>query len=445
VREIVPWSAVDRLNPDIRARGVDRRQLFAVLSPLKARTGDRRQAPQRSAAADGHDVCLGTLVRGGLEGDVDGEARVTAPPEAARLPLDDLLTRASIAPADIDSLALRADRDQPLTITFLDRARPVLALDPYTAAPVTVPKPGKAAAFFAGVRRWHRYIGTLPGFWRAPATAVTGAADVALVGLAGLGLILWWPSAWTSAKVLTKLVVRPGLRGRARDFNWHQAIGFWSAVPLLLIAGSGVFMVYKSPALWLDRAVGTPAEQAAAKAALDGPPVAPAPKVAAKTRPTMMKPGDASPNTLFAAVERMHPKWQTLTLAMPSPKEPAVQATVAEGNTFRPDQRWTIRLDPVTATPVSVASYESMSVSRQIRSWYRYTHTGEVFGVAGQTVATIASAGVVLMVWTGLALAWRRLLHAVRLRQSAAARQPAIAGQPGRGSARAPSRPVTSG
>lgn len=355
---------------------------------------------------------------------VDGEAHVTAPPQAARLSLDELLARASITPADIDSLALRADRGLPLTITFHDRARPALALDPYTAVPVTVPKAGKAAAFFAGVRRWHRYIGTYPGSWRTPARAVTGAADVALLGLAGLGLILWWPSAWTTATVLTKMVVRPRLLGRARDFNWHQAIGFWSAVPLLLIAGSGVFMAYKSPALWLDRAVGTPAEQAAAKVALDGPPVATAPKASAQATPSMVRPGDASPGALFAAVEQLHPRWQTLTLAMPSPKEPAVQATVAEGNTFRPDLRWTILLDPVTAAPVSVTSYESMSVSRKIRSWYRYTHTGEVFGVAGQTVATIASAGVVILVWTGLALAWRRLLHALHLRKRAAARRP---------------------
>lgn len=112
----------------------------------------------------------------------------------------------------------------------------------------------------------------------------------------------------------------------------------------------------------------------------------------------------------------MHPHWQTVTLALPTLKEPHVQATVAEGNTFRPDLRWTLLLDPVSAAPVTVTSYQTMSLSRQIRSWYRYTHTGEVFGVAGQTVAMLAAAGAVLLVWTGLALAWRRLRRAVRPR-----------------------------
>ena len=25
------------------------------------------------------------------------------------------------------------------------------------------------------------------------------------------------------------------LRGRARDFNWHNVVGFWSAIPLVVI------------------------------------------------------------------------------------------------------------------------------------------------------------------------------------------------------------------
>jgi uncharacterized iron-regulated membrane protein len=38
----------------------------------------------------------------------------------------------------------------------------------------------------------------------------------------------------------------------------------------------------------------------------------------------------------------------------------------------------------------------------------RFAHTGEVLGLPGQTVAGIVSAGGAVLVWTGLALAWRR-------------------------------------
>ncbi|HEX6736709.1 MAG TPA: PepSY domain-containing protein, partial [Vicinamibacteria bacterium] len=44
----------------------------------------------------------------------------------------------------------------------------------------------------------------------------------------------------------------------------------------------------------------------------------------------------------------------------------------------------------------------------RLRSWMRWIHTGEAGGWPGQAVAGLASAGGALLVWTGLALAWRR-------------------------------------
>ena len=40
----------------------------------------------------------------------------------------------------------------------------------------------------------------------------------------------------------------------------------------------------------------------------------------------------------------------------------------------------------------------------------RFAHTGEVLGIPGQTVAGLVSAGGVVLVWTGIALALRRFL-----------------------------------
>jgi len=49
----------------------------------------------------------------------------------------------------------------------------------------------------------------------------------------------------------------------------------------------------------------------------------------------------------------------------------------------------------------------------------RPVHTGEAVGVVGQMVAALASAGGVVLVWTGLALAWRRF----RARKARASRR----------------------
>ncbi|MBP6703938.1 MAG: PepSY domain-containing protein, partial [Vicinamibacteria bacterium] len=53
-------------------------------------------------------------------------------------------------------------------------------------------------------------------------------------------------------------------------------------------------------------------------------------------------------------------------------------------------------------------TYASQNAGRKLRSWARWVHTGEAFGVAGQTIAGLASAIAVILAWTGVALSWRR-------------------------------------
>lgn len=49
-----------------------------------------------------------------------------------------------------------------------------------------------------------------------------------------------------------------------------------------------------------------------------------------------------------------------------------------------------------------------LGVEGEGRAAARALHTGEAFGFAGQTVAGLASLGGCFLVWTGLAMAWRR-------------------------------------
>jgi hypothetical protein len=50
------------------------------------------------------------------------------------------------------------------------------------------------------------------------------------------------------------------------------------------------------------------------------------------------------------------------------------------------------------------------SAGQRARAWFRLVHTGEQYGVIGQTVAGLASLVACFLVYTGLALAWRRLI-----------------------------------
>jgi uncharacterized iron-regulated membrane protein len=74
----------------------------------------------------------------------------------------------------------------------------------------------------------------------------------------------------------------------------------------------------------------------------------------------------------------------------------------------RPDQRYQVTLDRRTAEVVRWEPFSSYNTGRRIRTWFRFLHTGEAGGIAGETVAGIASTGAAMLAWTGICLALRR-------------------------------------
>ena len=70
---------------------------------------------------------------------------------------------------------------------------------------------------------------------------------------------------------------------------------------------------------------------------------------------------------------------------------------------------------------VSYEQFAGLTPGRRIRNVMRFAHTGEVLGVAGQTIAGVVSLGAVVLVWTGLALAFRRCGAWLRRRSRAPA------------------------
>lgn len=65
-------------------------------------------------------------------------------------------------------------------------------------------------------------------------------------------------------------------------------------------------------------------------------------------------------------------------------------------------------LNRQTGEVVRWEPFSSYTRGRQLRSILRFAHTGEVLGIAGQTIAGVVSMGGAVLVLTGLGLAWRR-------------------------------------
>jgi uncharacterized iron-regulated membrane protein len=102
------------------------------------------------------------------------------------------------------------------------------------------------------------------------------------------------------------------------------------------------------------------------------------------------------------------PDWKTITVGLPAAGASRVVLTLDSGDGGQPDKRGSLTLDRTTGALVRWEPFASQSPGRRARTWLRFAHTGEVYGMAGQTVAGIVSAAGALLVWTGLALALRR-------------------------------------
>jgi uncharacterized iron-regulated membrane protein len=100
----------------------------------------------------------------------------------------------------------------------------------------------------------------------------------------------------------------------------------------------------------------------------------------------------------------------TLTIP-PSAEAPTVRISIDAGNGGQPHLRHNLTLDAATGAVATWAPFSSQTTGQKARSWIRFLHTGEALGLIGQTIAGLVSLTSVLMVWTGLALAWRRLVQ----------------------------------
>ncbi|MCC6316593.1 MAG: PepSY domain-containing protein [Gemmatimonadaceae bacterium] len=365
----------------------------------------------------------------------DGAPRLTQAPASPRLSIDSLLALHHAAPGDVASVSLRADPLDNVTVRFRDRERTPLVMNPYTGEDISVPPGGDGQAFFSGLRRWHRWVGVTSDEARATARKYTGAANLLFALLAVSGLYLWWPRRWTRAIVKSTTVFSWSLQGKPRDFNWHNSLGFWSAIPLFLIAATGVFISYQWPGRWLDRVAGTPEEREAAIAASRPGPTGGARGAAGaagagaragegRGEPagdTEPAPARASFDVLARQAAAQVPEWRSISITAAAARDTAALVAVAEGNTYRPDLRSTLVLDAGTGAVLQVRDYSSLSTSRKIRAWTRFGHTGEVFGLTGQVLATLFSAVACVLVWTGIALSLRRFSAWWRRRTGVAA------------------------
>jgi uncharacterized iron-regulated membrane protein len=187
-----------------------------------------------------------------------------------------------------------------------------------------------------------------------------------------------------------------GLAGKPRDFNWHNTIGFWSLVPLFVIVLSGVVISYT----WAGNLVYRIAGEA---------PPAQRPAQPPSSRSESGTVSTTGLDQLFQRAQQQVEGWRTLSVRLVASNEAPLTFTIDAGEGGQPQKRSQLTLDRKTGDVSKFEPFSSFSSGRKLRSILRFAHTGEIAGRAGQAIAGLVSLGGAFLVWTGLALAWRRL------------------------------------
>ncbi len=303
-------------------------------------------------------------------------------------------------------VTVRSDSAAPVAINF-GRERTVF-MNPYTGA-VLGEGATEVRSFFRFIVGWHRWLAA-SGESRTTGKAITGACNLAFLVLVVTGVYLWWPRSWRRNAVKAVAVPSLRLKGKARDFNWHNAIGLWSAPALFFIVLTGVIISYPWASDLLYRVTGNepPPRSAQGRGGPGGP---------QREGRGRQGGGEAKPlltaglDNLWSRAEQQVSGWQSIQLRLPEKPAEPVAFTIDKGNGARPDLRSQLTLDAKTGEVVQHETYESYNLGRQLRFWSRWVHTGEAGGLIGQTIAALASLGGAILVWTGIALTWRRFIN----------------------------------
>ncbi|MEZ5385853.1 MAG: PepSY-associated TM helix domain-containing protein [Prosthecobacter sp.] len=338
------------------------------------------------------------------------DLRVTPPAaNTAHLDVETLLAKVHETKPDFQpsGITWKADPASPVTLTVGREG--VFFANPYTGEFLSE---GNHAwhDFFHSATDWHRFL-TGSGLSKETGKAITGAGCLVFGLLLLSGIYLWWPRQWRWSNLRAVTLFNRNLKGRARDWNWHNVIGFWSAFPMLLIILTGLVMSYGWANNLLFTLTGSePPPPRQRPAGGPGGPRGGGSEVGERKSPPVALTG-LSP--LVRQVREQITDWQTLSLRMPTKPSDPFPVMVDRGGRGEVHRRTMVNLDTAQDRVLpSPDDFPRQNLGRRLRMYARFLHTGELFGFVGQTIAALCTLSAIMLVWTGFALAWRRFFKA---------------------------------
>ncbi|MBT5074178.1 MAG: PepSY domain-containing protein [Kordiimonadaceae bacterium] len=294
------------------------------------------------------------------------------------------IARSQMNEAEIRSINIENDPAAPIVV----RGDKYYYINRYSGE-VLGNGPQEIRDFFYSAMLFHRWF-LLEGENRGTARIITAGANLVFFFIVLSGMYLWLPKVYKWANFKKFLFFQKTTNSHARDFNWHHVMGIWSALPLLLIIASGSWFYFD----WADR-LGD-------YIAGDAPAINGAPAVSEATT------GPVNLDTMFDSAVAQQPGWHIISMNAPKAEDTGVKFIIDKSKGGQPLQIGELTLNRQSGQIDVWHPFENYAAERKMTNFLRYGHTGEFFGILGQTIAGLVSIFATIMVWTGLSLAYRR-------------------------------------
>lgn len=234
-------------------------------------------------------------------------------------------------------------------------------VNPYTGDSTGVVQQTGARKFFRTMTDWHRWLAR-EGDERVAGRWITGIANAAFLGLALTSLVLWWPRVRTAASVRAVTLFRRGVSGRARDFNWHNVVGFWCAPVLVVLTFSGLAISFPKTYDVIYAVTGMTRPPAAAPAPRNPEP-----------QPVL------AIDKMWVVAEQQLPSWRSIVMRVPQAAGQPVTFTINDLESVNAMARSTLTMNATTGAVMKWDPYNNQPAGQRLRTWLRFGHTGEVW------------------------------------------------------------------
>src|SRR6185295_6280550 len=101
----------------------------------------------------------------------------------------------------------------------------------------------------------------------------------------------------------------------------------------------------------------------------------------------------------WSRADSLMPSWSVMTMRLPNREGMPVSFTISDGRSWNAFARSQLTVNAASGDVRQWQPYDASSLGQKARGWFRFAHTGELAGIAGQTIAGIACVGGVVLVW----------------------------------------------